>query len=86
MRLMTLALDLFVDLNTMDETGLPWTYLGQASDPARITVGAYIVVGEGKVRAVARVVDIGDDGVVHVLPLPGPPSDHSRLLTGRAAS
>lgn len=82
---MTRALDLFVDLNTMDETGLPWTYLDQATDPAKITVGAYIVVGAGKVRAVARVVDVGTDGVVRVLPLPGPPSDHARAL-GRTPS
>lgn len=82
----TMPLDLFVDLNTMDETGLPWTFIDQASDPATITVGAYVVVGAGTVRAVARIVDIGDDGVVHILPLPGPPSDHAHLLAGRAAS
>ena len=82
----TLPLDIFVDLNTMDETGLPWTYLDQARDPALITVGAFVVVGAGETRAVARVVDVSDDGLVHVLPLPGPPSEHVHLLGGRAAS
>jgi hypothetical protein len=82
----TLPLDLFVDLNTMDETGLPWSYVDQASDQSKIRVGAFIVVGGGRVRAVARVVDIVDDGVVHVLPMPGHPSDHLHLLGGGAGS
>jgi hypothetical protein len=81
-----LQLDISVDLNTMDETGLPWTYLDQATDPARITVGAYVLVGGGSTRAVARVVDVSAEGVVHVLPLPSAPSDHVHLLAGRAAS
>lgn len=81
-----LPTDLFVDLNTMDETGLPWTLLNRATDPSRIVVGAYIIVGAGSARAVAQVVDITDEGVVHVRPLHGPPSDHVHLLGGRAAS
>jgi hypothetical protein len=28
-----MKIDLFVDLNTEDETGLPWMYVDQASDP-----------------------------------------------------
>jgi hypothetical protein len=79
-------LDLFIDLNSMDETGLPWSFLDEATDPSRIVAGAYIVVGGGSVRAVAQVVDITDDGIVHVRPLSGPLSDHAHLLRGRAAS
>ena len=82
----TLPLDLFVDLNSMDETGLPWSFLDEATDPELIVPGAYVIVGAGSVRAVAQVVDITSAGVVHVRPLPGPPSDHTHLLRGRAAS
>jgi hypothetical protein len=34
-------LDLFVDLNSMDETGLPWSFLDEATDPLRIVVWAF---------------------------------------------
>ena len=73
-----LTVDLFVDLNTIDDTGLPWSFLDQAADPSKIQVGAYIVVGTGRPRAIAQVADIRSDGVVHVLPLPGPPSRRRR--------
>ncbi len=53
----TLARDLFVDLNSMDETGLPWSFLDEATDPELIVPGAYVVVGAGSVRAVAQVVE-----------------------------
>jgi hypothetical protein len=78
-------LDLLVDLNTMDETGLPWAFLKRAADPARIVPGTHIIVGAGKVRAVATVVDVVD-GMVHVRPLRGPVSQHRHLLAGRQAS
>ncbi len=67
-----MKIDLFVDLNTEDETGLPWTYLDQAEDPAVVVVGRRLVVGAGSAIAIAEVVDIGEDGLVHVRPLPGP--------------
>lgn len=82
---MTDTLDLVVDLNTMDESGLPWAFLDAAPDPGRIVPGTHIVVGSGKVRAVATVVDIVD-GIVHVQPLRGPVSAHRHLLGGRQAS
>jgi hypothetical protein len=75
--------DLFVDLNSLDETGLPWSFIDQANDPARIAVGAFVVVGAGSVRAVAQVVDITKGGIVHVHPLSGPVSEHSHLLQPR---
>lgn len=78
--------DLFVDLNTEDETGLPWSLLTEATDRSRIVPGAHIVVGSGQVRAVALVVDVTDDGVVHVRPLPGPVSAHQHLLASRGAA
>ena len=67
-------IDLFVDLNTEDETGLPWTYLDQALDPSIVLPGRLLIVGAGAAVAVAEVVDVGADGVVHVRPLPGPVS------------
>jgi hypothetical protein len=73
------ALDLLVDLNTMDDTGLPWASLKRAADPARIIPGSHIIVGAGKVRAVATVVDVVE-GIVHVRPLRGPVSQHRHLL------
>jgi hypothetical protein len=82
---MTDTLDLVVDLNTMDDTGLPWAFLDAAPDPTRVVPGTHIVVGSGAVRAVATVVDIVD-GIVHVQPLRGPVSAHRHLLGRRQAS
>jgi hypothetical protein len=68
-------IDLFVDLNTEDETGLPWTYLDQAVDPSVVVPGRLILVGAGSAVAIAEVIDVAPDGLVHVRPLPGPVSD-----------
>jgi len=78
------SLDLVVDLNSEDESGLPWTFLNEARDPALIREGAWLVVGEGTVRAVAQVVEIDDD-IVRVRPLPGPVDEHRHLLSHRVA-
>ena len=67
-----MKIDLFVDLNTEDETGLPWTYADQAADPSIIAVGRRLVVGSGDAVAIAEVVSIAADGLVHVRPMPGP--------------
>ena len=67
-----MRIDLIVDLNTEDETGLPWTYLDQAPDQTVVVPGRLIVVGAGSAIAVAEVVDVAADGLVHVRPLPGP--------------
>jgi hypothetical protein len=71
--------DLPVDLNTMDETGLPWAFLDQAVHPERLVPGAHVVVGSGSVRAVAQVVDV-EDGIVHVRPLRGSVAANAHLL------
>jgi len=85
---MTTALDvdLRIDLNTMDETGLPWTFLDQAPDPSRIIPGRHIVVGSGAALAVAVVVDITDEGIVHVQPLKGSVASNARFLEPDPAS
>lgn len=64
-------IDLPLDLNTIDETGLPWTYLDQARDASRVIPGRHLVVGSGAALAVAVVVDVGVDGIVHVQPVRG---------------
>jgi hypothetical protein len=65
-------IDLFVDLNTEDETGFPWTYLDHAADASVVVPGRLIVVGSGSALAIAEVIDVAADGLVHVRPLPGP--------------
>lgn len=83
---MTFDIDLFVDLNSEDDTGLPWTFLDTARDPSAVVPGHYLVVGAGEVAAVAQVVDVEDDGVVHVRPVPGPVSANAHLLGDRGAA
>lgn len=73
-----------VDLNGEDESGLPWAFLDKARDRSLVREGAWLVVGQGKIRAVARVVEIDGD-VVRVQPLPGPVGKHQQLLGGRVA-
>ncbi len=71
--------DLVVDLNSEDESGLPWSFLDEARDPALIREGAWIIVGEGSTQAVAQVVEIEGE-IVRVRPLPGPVESHRALL------
>jgi len=78
------GLDLVVDLNSEDESGLPWTFLDKARDPTLIREGAWLIVGEGSVRAVAQVVEITGD-IIRVRPLPGPVDQHRELLSHRVA-
>jgi hypothetical protein len=40
--------DLVGDLNSEDESGLPWTLLDETRDPTLIGEGAWLVVGEGR--------------------------------------
>ena len=71
--------DLTVDLNSEDDTGLPWAFLDEARDRSLVVEGAWLVVGSGSARAVAQVADVDGD-IVHVRPLPGPVSKHQHLL------
>jgi len=80
----TTAIELPIDFNTMDETGLPWTFLDQAVDPSRVVPGAHLVAGSGAVRAVVVVVDVTDDGIVHVCDVPGTVEDNAHLLGDRS--
>ena len=78
-------IDLRVDLNTEDDTGLPWAFRRDARDPSVIREGAWLVVGSGRTRAVARVAQIDGD-LVWVRPLPGPVSQYRHLLRDRGAA
>jgi len=64
----------------MDETGLPWTLRGEAADPSKIVAGAYVMAGCGTAVAVAEVVGLGEDGVVHLRQLPGLIGEHAHLV------
>ena len=74
-------IDLRVDLSGMDETGLPWGFVDQARRPDAVVPGRHLLVGGGSAVAVAVVVDVDGD-VVHVQPLPGPPSKWRHLVDG----
>jgi hypothetical protein len=60
---MNTHVDLPVDLNSEDDSGLCWGLLSQARDPRRVYEGAWIIVGNARTRAAARVVDIDNDVV-----------------------
>lgn len=79
-----LPIDLPVDLNSEDDSGLPWTFVDEAPEPELVIEGAWLVVGQGSVRAVAQVIEIEGD-IVRVRPLPGPVDRHRHLLTHRVA-
>ncbi len=76
--------DLVVDLNSEDESGLPWSFIDEARDKSLVVEGAWVIVGEGSARAVAQVVEVDGD-VVRVRPLPGPVERHRHLLHKRTA-
>ncbi len=82
----TTEIELPIDFNTMDETGLPWAFLDEAADPSRVVPGAHLVAGSGTVRAVVVVVDVTDDGIVHVCDVPGSVEDNAHLLERRTES
>lgn len=78
---MTYAIDIDVDWNTQDDTGLPWTFLDEAAHPARIVPGAFVIAGRGSAIAVAKVVDVNDDGVVHLRQLSGSVAGNAHRLS-----
>ena len=74
-----------VDLNTEDDSGLPWAFRRDARDPALLREGAWLIVGSGGNRAVAQVAQIEGD-LVWVRPLPGPVRQYRHLLADRGAA
>ncbi|MGY2004245.1 hypothetical protein [Blastococcus sp. SYSU DS1024] len=59
--------DLPLDVQGIDETGLPWAFLDEAADPSVIVPGAVVVVGDAEEPMLGRVADVtGPDRRVHV--------------------
>jgi len=79
------TIDLPVDFQMEDETGLPWTFLREARDPTVIKEGAWIVAGTPSAAAVAQVVDV-EDGIVHVRPQHGSVRQWIHLVTNRQSA
>jgi len=76
-------IDIPVDLNGEDETGLVWTFLEEAADPALIVPGAIVIAGDEEAPAVAEVVDIVEKAaglIVHLRVLPGLVEDYEALV------
>ena len=71
---MAIHIDIPADLNGEDETGMVWTFLDEAADPALIVPGAIAIAGDEHAPAVAEVVDVVEKAagpVVHLRVLPG---------------
>jgi len=77
---MNFAIEIDIDWNEEDETGLPWTFAERAAHPEEIVPGAYVVAGRGSAVAIAQVVDVDASGVVHLRAIPGPIARNSHLL------
>ena len=79
--------DLWVDYLRTDGDGLTHTSTRNASPGVVLRVGGHVVVGnEDAEPAVARVVSVGDDGVVIVAVLRGPVDAHRDLLRDQPAT
>lgn len=77
---MNYAIDIDIDWNEEDETGLPWTFAERAAHPQDIVPGAYVLAGRGSAVAVAQVVDRDDAGVVHLRAVVGSVGRNVHLL------
>lgn len=78
------VVDIPCDVQQVDGTGFVWTFLDEAREPARITVGAIVVTGDEIDPVLARVVSLTErpSGVkVHLELLPGDPGDYADALT-----
>lgn len=72
--------DITCDLMDVDETDLVWTLLKEARDPSLIRPGAIVLAGDEDAPAVAEVVDIVEDRIVHLRVLPGPVEAYAALV------
>ena len=78
-------IDLVIDLNSMDESGLPWAFIDNATDRTLLVPGRHIVAGLGAITAVVVVNDVTDD-IVHVRPLHGSVATNRHLLTAKRSA
>ncbi|MGH3897134.1 MAG: hypothetical protein ACRDTA_02555 [Pseudonocardiaceae bacterium] len=80
-----IIVDIAADLNDEDDTGLVWTFLDEARNPAIVVPGAIaiVVAGDTDAPAVAEVVDLVDKPtgtIVHLRLLPGTFDDYEALI------
>jgi hypothetical protein len=80
----TIEIDIPCETQQLGELGMPFALLGEARDPARISVGAIVITADEDDPVFARVEAITshDDGpqVVHLELLPGDPLDYADAL------
>ncbi len=48
-------IDLLVDFNTEDDTGLSWTYAKRTKDSSRIVAGRYVIARMTGAKAVVKI-------------------------------
>ena len=79
----TIVIDIPCDVQSMDETGLPWALLREARDPSRIVPGAIVITADEEDPVFARVHSLtveGDETIVHLEILPGDPLEYAEAL------
>ena len=79
-----IRVDIPADLNSEDETGLAWTFLDEAENPAIIKRGEVVVAGSRLTPAVCEVVDLVEKPagtMVHLRVLPGTIEQYRRMVT-----
>jgi hypothetical protein len=86
---MAVEVDIPCDPTQIDQTGLPWAFLDEATHPERIVEAAIVVTGDADDPVFARVAALTErptGAKVHLEILPGDPLDYveamrrSRLL------
>jgi len=85
-RQFNVAIDIPCDVQQVDESGLVWTFLDEARDPARIIEDAIVVAGDEEDPVLARVASLSarPGGMkVYLQILPGDPAEYVEAL-GRA--
>jgi hypothetical protein len=82
-----LTWDLWIDFHAQDADGLTSALVEHARPGVVVKAGTYLVVGsEDSELAIARVVSVEPDGVVHTRVLPGPASEHLHLVGTSSAA
>jgi hypothetical protein len=70
-----------MDLSTEVETRLPWTYVDETADLAKLIPGRYLIAGAGSAVAVAQIIDVAADGLIHARLVRGTIASNRHLLS-----